>query len=150
MLRRVAILLAAAAAFATAANALHPRGLSWTRPLGPELRARAVAAGLEPVDLDALRRLLKEGKTVFLDARPRDKFEIGELPGARSVPWKEVEEGRHPPLPAPDRPIVVYCDNVWCESSLKLGSWLRARGYRDVALFVDGYEVWWNEDGAPR
>ena len=150
MIRRVAVLLGAAAALATAANALHPRGLSWTRPLGPELRARAVEAGLVPVDLDAVRRLLKDGKTVFLDSRPRDEFEIGELPGALSMPWKEIEEGRLPPPPPADRPVVVYCANVWCESSLLLGRWLKGRGARDVALFVDGYEAWWNADGAPR
>ena len=149
MIRRVALLLGAAAAVATASNALRPRGLSWTKPLGPELRAQAVEAGLVPVDLDALRRLLKD-KVHFIDSRPRDEFEIGALPGAVSVPWKEIEEGRLPPLPPPEQPIVVYCANVWCESSLLLGRWLKKRGYRDVALFVDGYEVWWNADGAPR
>ncbi len=150
MLRRVLLLVGAAAAMAPASNAVRPGGLSWTRPLGPELRARAVAAGLVPVDLDAVRRLLKDGRTVFVDSRPRDEFEIGELPGALSVPWKEVEENRLPPLPPADRPLVVYCANVWCESSLLLGRWLKERGARDVALFVDGYEVWWNADGAPR
>src|SRR5688572_21379517 len=71
---RVALLLGAAAAMATASNALRPRGLSWTKPLGPELRAQAVEAGLVPVDLDALRRLLKD-KVHFLDSRPPDEFE---------------------------------------------------------------------------
>src|SRR5688500_12158610 len=98
VIRRVAILLGAAAAVATPSNALRPRGLSWTKPLGPELRALAVEAGLVPVDLDALRPLLKD-KVHFLDSRPRDEFEVGALPGAVSVPWKEIEEGRHPPLP---------------------------------------------------
>lgn len=150
MIRRAALLLLAAAALATASNAVHPRGLSWKAPLGPELRARAVEAGLLPLGLDAVRRLLRDKAYVFVDARPAEKYEIGELPGALSVPWKEVEEGREPPLPPRERPLVVYCENVWCESSLKLGRWLKARGYRDVALFVDGYEVWWNEDGAHR
>lgn len=150
MLRRLALLLAVASGLATASNALHPRGVSWTKPLGPELRERAVKAGLVPVGLDALRPLLKDGKTLLVDARPREKFEIGELPGAINLPWKEIEDGEKLPPPPRGRPIVVYCENVWCDSSLKLGQWLKARGYPDVALFVDGYEVWWNEDGAPR
>jgi hypothetical protein len=62
------------------------------------------------------------------------------------MPWKDVEEGRleRPPLPVPVPPLVVYCENEWCESSLKLGTWLKSKGCRDVALFVAGYEAWWN------
>lgn len=150
MTRRVAILLAAAAALGATSNAFHPRGLSWSRPLGPELRARAVKAGLVPLGLDDVRRHLKEGKVLFVDARKPELFEIGALPGALSVPWKDVEEGRVPKLPPKDRPLVLYCDNEWCEYSLRLGTWLLERGYRDVAVFIDGYEAWWNADGAPR
>lgn len=144
MVRRVLALLGAAVLVGALANAVHPRGLSWTRPLGRGLRAEAVEAGLLPVELADVHRLLKDGRTVFLDARPRELFEIGELPGAQAMSWKEVEEGRLPPLPAIDRPLVVYCDNEWCETGLLLGKWLKAKGYRDVALFVDGYEAWWN------
>ena len=146
MARRILALLAAAGLLATAANALHPRGLSWSRPLGQGLRAQAVEAGLLPVDLPDVLRLLKDGRTVFLDARSPELFEIGELPGARSMPWKDVEEGRmtRPPLGLPTPPVVVYCDNEWCETALLLGKWLKSKGYRDVALFVDGYEAWWN------
>jgi rhodanese-related sulfurtransferase len=146
MLRRAAVLLAAAVALGATAHAVHPRRISWSRPLGAGLRAEAAQAGLVVVGLPEVERLLQDGRTLFLDARPAEKFEIGELPGARSMPWKDVEEGRleRPPLPVPVPPLVVYCENEWCESSLKLGTWLKSKGCRDVALFVAGYEAWWN------
>ncbi len=147
MARRILALLAAAGLLAVAANAVHPRGLSWSRPLGTGLRAQAVDAGLLPVELSDVLRLLQDGRTRFLDARPPELFEIGELPGATSMPWKDVEEGRLKRPPPPAGPVVVYCDNEWCETSLLLGKWLKANGYRDVALFVDGYEAWWNAGG---
>ena len=80
---------------------------------------------------------------IVLDSRPREEFAIGRLPGAKSLPWAEVEEGRSTPPPK-DRPILVYCANEFCESSLRLGEWLRSKGHRDVALFIEGYEAWWN------
>jgi rhodanese-related sulfurtransferase len=145
MLRRALALVATAVALGAAANAVHPRGLSWTRPLGPGLRARAVEAGLVPVDLAAVRLLLKDGKTLFLDSRPVEEFETGALPGARSMPWTSIQEGAVPPAPA--GPVVVYCGNEWCEASLALGAWLRGRGCRDVAIFIEGHEAWWNAGG---
>ncbi len=80
---------------------------------------------------------------IILDSRPREEFALGRLPRASSMPWSEVEEGLGKP-PAQDRPILVYCANEFCESSFRLGEWLRSRGHRDVALFVEGYEAWWN------
>ncbi len=131
---------------AAAANAVSPRGIPWRDPLGQGLRAKAALAGLVPVDLEAVRALLKDPAVVVLDSRPRDEFANGRLPGARSLPWAGVEEGRGTP-PQKDRPILVYCANEFCESSLRLGEWLRSKGHRDVALFVEGYEAWWNAKG---
>jgi len=147
--RRIAALLGAALVLAVAGNAVSPRGLSWTEPLGRGLRAQAAEAGLIPVDLAVVRERLKDSGFLFVDARPREEYETGHLPGAVPLPWREIEAGGVPsPLPPRDRPLVVYCANEFCESSLRLGMWLRGRGYSDVALFVDGYEAWWNAGGS--
>jgi len=137
---RLLLLLGTAVVLASAANALSPRGISWTDPLGPGLRGRAAQVGLEAVPLEAV---------LLLDARPRDEFEVGHLPGATSFPWHDLEEGRPPPtLPPRGRPIVIYCGNEFCEASLRLGEWLRARGYRKIGVFIEGYEAWWNAGGS--
>lgn len=148
-MRRIAALLGIAVLLAVLANAVSPRGLSWSEPLGKDLRAQAALEGLVPVGLAAARERLRDPAFLFLDARPRDEFEVGHLPGAVSLPWREVEEGAAPAAPPPrGRAIVVYCANEFCETSLQLGRWLRAKGYGDVALFVDGYEAWWNAGGS--
>ena len=148
-MRRLTALLGAALVLAVAGNAVSPRGLSWTEPLGKGLRAQAAEAGLVPVDLAAVRERLKDTAFLFVDARPREEFETGHLPGAVALSWREIEEGMVPArLPPRDRALVVYCANEFCESSLRLGAWLRGRGYADVALFVDGYEAWWNAGGS--
>lgn len=141
MIARIAVLLAIAAVLGGVANALSPRGLSWTQPLGKGLRARAVEAGLNPVDLDQLRAL--RPKVRLLDARRRDEFAIGRIPGAASVPWQEVDDGKIP-LPPEGGPTVVYCANEFCEDALRLGRLLVQRGDRDVGILIEGYDAWWN------
>jgi rhodanese-related sulfurtransferase len=143
--RRLGIVLGAGLLLGAVGNAVSPRGLSWSNPLGNGLRSRAAEEGLVPVNLDAARRILRLPGLVVLDSRPREEFRIGRLPGARSLPWAEAEEGRA--LPPPAGPVLVYCSNEFCESSLRLGQWLRSKGIRDVALLVEGYDGWWNDRG---
>lgn len=134
-LRALAI-VAVGALLGASVNAISPRGISWTRPLGDGLRAEAAAAGLLPIGLDEARAL--RGEALFLDARPLDEFSIGRIPGAvRLDPDADA-------LPPRDRPIVVYCANEFCSTALRLGKRLQAAGFKDVAIFVEGYEAWWN------
>jgi ArsR family transcriptional regulator len=148
-LGRLFLLLLTAVVLASAGNALSPRGISWTDPLGPGLRGRVALAGLETVPLKAVVDGLRSGSLILLDARPGDEFSVGHLPGASSFPWHDLEEGRpSPALPPRNRPIVIYCGNEFCEASLRLGEWLRARGYRKIGVFLEGYEAWWNAGGS--
>jgi rhodanese-related sulfurtransferase len=147
--RRILILLGIAGLLGATANAISPRGLSWTRPLGRGVAAQAADAGMFPVELGSIKRLLRDRSVVFVDSRPRDEFDTGHLPGAVSLPWAEVEAGgvfTRPVLPR-DRPLVIYCANEFCESALRLGMALKG-DHANVAVFVDGYEAWWNAGGA--
>jgi len=144
--RRIFILLAIAGVLGASANAISPRGLSWTRPLGRGIAAQVTDAGMVPVGLEDVRRMVAAGSVRLVDARKPELFAIGRLPGAVNLPW----DPDSPPaaVPAQDKPLVLYCDNEFCEQSLRLGQWLRSKGVRDVAVFVDGYEAWWNARGA--
>lgn len=58
--------------------------------------------------LDVVRHVERgDGDFVLLDARERDAYEQGHIPGALSVPLDYVSEVG--PSLAPDRPYVVYC-----------------------------------------
>jgi rhodanese-related sulfurtransferase len=144
--RRILILVAIAGVLGASANAVSPRGLSWSRPLGRGITDQVTAAGLVPVTLRTVQDLIGAGSARLIDARKPELFSIGRLPGAINVPW----DADAPPksLPGRDKPLVLYCDNEFCEQSLRLGEHLRKLGYRDIAVFVDGYEAWWNARGA--
>jgi rhodanese-related sulfurtransferase len=137
--KRILLLLGVAMVLGATSNALSPRGLSWTRPLGRGVGPQVTQAGLVPIDLATMKTLV--GSVRILDARTKEDFALGRLPGA--VWW--TPDG---PLPPRDKPIVVYCANEFCEYSLEAGVKLKAAGYPNVAVFVDGYEAWWNARGA--
>lgn len=145
--RRILILVALAGLLGASANAISPRGLSWSRPLGRGVSAQVADAGLAPVGLKDVRALLQDRAIVFIDSRPREDFANGRLPGAKNIPWKEIEDGGPPPA-LPKGRLVLYCANEFCESSLRLGELLRKQGHRDVAVFIEGFEAWWNAGGA--
>jgi len=141
MIARIAVLLAVAVVLGSVANAVSPRGLSWTRPLGRDLRARIVEAGLNPVAIDRLPDLLP--KVRLIDARRADEFKLGRLAGAKSFPWRDIDDGKIP-LPPAGGPTVVYCANEFCEDALRLGRLMAQRGDADVGVLVEGYDEWWN------
>ncbi len=146
MIARLGVLLAVAVVLGSAANAVSPRGLSWSKPLGKDQRARIVEAGLVPVEQQALRQILLEGLSRLVDARSREDYRIGRLPGAYSCPWRELEAKTATPPPQ-GGPIVVYCSNEFCDDALNLARWLLANGYKDVGVLLDGYDAWWNARG---
>lgn len=58
-------------------------------------------------DLLELDRLLAAGAQL-VEALPRDEYEEGHLPGAISLPLKQLTEERASVLDR-ERPVVVYC-----------------------------------------
>jgi rhodanese-related sulfurtransferase len=100
-----------------------------------------------PVDLKTVQELVRSKSVRLIDARMPEEFAIGRLPGAINIPW--TPDAGEPSVPLdPQNPVVLYCGNEFCEQSLRLGEHLRKRGYRDLAVFVDGYEAWWNAGGS--
>jgi rhodanese-related sulfurtransferase len=146
MIARIAVLLAVAVVLGSAANAVSPRSLSWRRPLGKDQFAKIVDAGLVPVEQTTLRQILLENLSRLVDARSREDYKIGRLPGAYSCPWRELEKNTATPPPQ-GGPIVVYCSNEFCDDALNLGRWLLQHGYKDVGVLLDGYDAWWNARG---
>ncbi len=61
------------------------------------------------VEINAVKKKVREGKGVFvvLDARPRDAFLAGHIPGALSVPLDQADAALQI-LPA-ERQYVTYC-----------------------------------------
>ena len=95
--------------------------------------------GMEPVDLETLRRRVRQGKATVLDVRPPEEYAAGHIAGAISVPLAQLEQ-RLNELPR-DREIVAYCRGPYCVLSVHAVETLRRRGFRAVRL-EDGVADW--------
>lgn len=83
---------------------------------------------LEPVSLSELRRLMRDGEVTVVDVRPADEYAAGHIPGARSVPVRELKR-RLREIPK-GREVIAYCRGRYCVFSLEAVTMLRRNGYR--------------------
>ena len=83
---------------------------------------------LQPVTRRELRRLVRDGLVTVIDARPREEYEAGHIPGALSVPVAELES-RLSEIPK-GRDVIAYCRGPYCVYSVEAVSLLRKYGYR--------------------
>jgi rhodanese-related sulfurtransferase len=88
--------------------------------------------GMEPVDREALLERVREGAVTVLDVRPVEEYNAGHIPGALSIPLKELE--RHLADLPQDQEIVAYCRGPYCVLSVKAVEMLRAKGFHAVRL----------------
>ena len=94
---------------------------------------------LEPVSREELVRRMRDGLVTLLDARPRDEFAAGHLPGAINIPLRELEQ-RLADLPR-DEEIIAYCRGPYCVFSFEAVAVLRMHGFK-VRRLEDGYPEW--------
>lgn len=95
---------------------------------------------LEPVTRAELaRRLRDDEELVVLDVRPVEEFMAGHVPGAVSMPVRQLRR-RLRELP-PDRRIVAYCRGPLCAFAHEAIEVLRAKGF-DARRLEDGLPEW--------
>ena len=88
--------------------------------------------GMEPVDREALLKLVREGAVTVLDVRPVEEYNAGHIPGALSIPLKELT--LHLTELPHDQEIVAYCRGPYCVLSIEAVEMLRAKGFHAVRL----------------
>ena len=79
-------------------------------------------------------------KIILVDLRPVQDFQKTRLPGARSLPMKELDKRFHE-IPKSGR-VVLYCDcsqNQIIEQAYQL---LKDYGYRNTAVMADAFHEW--------
>ena len=91
----------------------------------------------ERVDEADLIARVRQGEVTVLDVRPREEFEAGHVPGAISVPLRELEE-RLGSLER-GRDVVAYCRGPYCVLAVEAIEMLRAHGFTAFPL-EDGVE----------
>jgi rhodanese-related sulfurtransferase len=95
--------------------------------------------GLQAIDREHLLAKVRDGAVTVLDVRPPEEFRAGHLPGALSIPLKELER-RLSELPH-DREIVAYCRGPYCVLAVEAVDMLRAQGFTAFRL-EDGVRDW--------
>jgi rhodanese-related sulfurtransferase len=88
--------------------------------------------GMEPLDRDALIKRVRKGTVTVLDVRPIEEYQAGHIPGAMSIPLKELE--RHLSELPHDQEIVAYCRGPYCVLAMEAVEILRAKGFNAVRL----------------
>lgn len=123
-------------AVSLAVLAAAPAGFSW-------IRLRAADQALTPYEVIVNDPRLPKGDLIWVDARSRDEYDRGHVPGAillNEENWNSLLgnlfEAWQPP-----RTIVVYC-NVGCQTSQKVADRLRDLGIEPVYVLKGGYDAW--------
>jgi rhodanese-related sulfurtransferase/predicted transcriptional regulator len=94
---------------------------------------------VEAVDREELLGRLRRGDAVLVDVRPAEEFESGHIPGARSIPLRELEK-RMDELPA-GAEVVAYCRGPFCVMANEAVHRLRAAG-RSARRLEEGWPEW--------
>lgn len=94
---------------------------------------------LEPVDKEALLARVRSGEAIVLDVRPSEEYRAGHIPGALSVPLKDLESHLSE-LPR-DQEIVAFCRGPYCIFAFEAVELLKAKGFRAVRL-ADSIQDW--------
>jgi rhodanese-related sulfurtransferase len=95
-----------------------------------------------PIAAEHAKRLLDSGeKLFFFDLREPEDFKREHLPGARSIPLKQLSKGFQR-IPTAGR-VVLYCScpdgNIEEGYAYQL---LRQMGYRNVSVLEGGFREW--------
>jgi adenylyltransferase/sulfurtransferase len=78
---------------------------------------------------------------VIIDLRPAKDFQVRRLPGARSIPIKELDKNLRQ-IPRAGR-VILYCD---CPPSVLIQDAFQVlkddHGYRNIAIMAEGFKAW--------
>ena len=87
---------------------------------------------------------LDRPKVVVIDARWKQDFELGHLPGSRNIePNSTIEQCIQQMVDVPkDRKIIVYCSFDGCSYSGTVAEKLSKAGYDNCILFPGGWAEW--------
>ena len=124
------------------------RGLAESRLAEVQRIARAFAdkrGNLEPIDRRLLMRRMRAGDVTVLDVRPVEEYRAGHIPGAVSLPLKDLER-KLKSLPKA-REIVAYCRGPYCVLAPEAVAILRHHGY--TARPMDDGVSEWRAHGLP-
>jgi rhodanese-related sulfurtransferase len=79
---------------------------------------------------------------VIVEALGEGYYQKGHLPGAINISHDQVRGLAPDLLPDKSAAIVTYCASATCQNSHIAAETLRAMGYSDVSVYVEGKQDW--------
>lgn len=155
LIKEITLMLAVSVGLALIVNYFSPVGIAllgqWNTSQGvitAKAKNDVIIGKLEIEDVKTAKQIYDIGKSLFVDARSRENYEEGHIPGAISLPVGQFNElidafiDQH----SFDQPLVTYCSGRTCEDSLNLAQLLLDFGFNNVKVFIDGLPGWEAED----
>lgn len=102
-------------------------------------------SALVPISSSELWDKLNKDEVTLIDVRPKEEFLTGHIPGAVSIPLKELKEKLNE-LPS-DKEIVAYCRGPYCVLAAEAAKILNKKGFNVVILKDDVNS--WKSEGLP-
>jgi len=100
---------------------------------------------LEAVEKKTFLRRIRRGEVIVLDVRPPEEYRAGHIPGAVSIPLKDLKS--HLSKLPRDLELVAYCRGPYCVLATEAVELLKAKGFRALRL-EDGVPEW-RAEGLP-
>ena len=141
------VIVLLAAAIGLTVNLWRPEGIPVVADWSEEAQLRLKSGERLGIFLEDAEQVFFLQKAVFLDARPRDLYEIGRIEGSLSLPTENFEEHFEEVLSgiSLDALLITYCDGEGCGQSHELALALRGKGYHNVKVLISGWEGWQEE-----
>jgi rhodanese-related sulfurtransferase len=100
---------------------------------------REAPDSLEPIEKKTLVERIRRGQVILLDVRPVEEYRAAHIPGAISVPLKQLSS--HLSDLRRRLPVVAYCRGPYCVLAAEAVKILQAKGFRARRL-EDGVPEW--------
>lgn len=147
MIRQVSILLALTLLAAAGTHYFHPKAPAWylDGPVGGVTEDE-----LSPAEV---RKRWGDG-VLWIDARPREQYEMGHIPGALLINEQERDRlmfDAFEKLQSNTLPVVVYCSSQSCDASRRMKEFLKERvAVSEIFLLKGGWKAWMETGGDQR
>ena len=138
------VIVAVAAAVGLVFNALSPKGINpFNRPSDVPVSSDGGRESIRIIGLDEAQAAVESGVSV-IDARRKEDFDEGHIPGAMLLDYYDMETYKDRVLPrlSSDRLIMVYCSEFSCDDSELLAKELYALGFMRLIVFKGGFAEW--------
>jgi rhodanese-related sulfurtransferase len=102
-----------------------------------------MTTALDQIDRKSLWDKMQRGdEFVLVDALSPMSYAVSHLPGAISLPPRDVEERAPRRIPDLETEVIVYCASSTCDSSVVVANHLIELGYRSVRHYTGGKSDW--------